>query len=123
MTLSEELNQAMVPCCVELASGNDNGYIANFKSNEVTVFEKKTGNTIATIPAGDHPSYFVVLTDDSRYLLIGHESTDGLWFMDTRTNQIIKKLTQGTGYLCKDTKGKKIEPEPDFHPIRVCHRS
>jgi YVTN family beta-propeller protein len=104
------------PCCVELSSGNDNGYIANFKSNDVTVFEKKTGNTIATIPAGDHPSY-LVLTDDSRYLLIGHESTDGLWFMDTRTNQIIKKLTQGTGYLCKDTKGKKIYQSQIFTPF------
>jgi len=70
----------------------------NYKSNDITVFEIKVGE--------DHHISFcrgssthLVLTADSRYLLIGHESNDGLWFLDTRTNQITKKLPAGTGIL------------------------
>lgn len=101
------------PCCVEISSGN--GYIANYKSNDVTVFDKKTGNTIATVPSGEHPSH-LVLTTDSRYLLIGHESKDGLWFLDTRTNQITKKVLEGTGILCRQDNGKKIYQSQIFIP-------
>ncbi len=101
------------PCCVELSS--DNGYIANYKSNDITVFDKKTGKTITSVTAGDHPSH-LVLTADSLYLLIGHESNDGLWFLDTRTNQITKKLPDGTGYLCRYENGEKIYQSQIFIP-------
>jgi YVTN family beta-propeller protein len=100
-------------CCVELSTNY--GYIANYKSNDVTVFDKRTGNTIATVPAGEHPSH-LVLTTDSRYLLIGHESNDGLWFLDARTNQITKKVSEGTGILCKQDNGKKIYQSQIFIP-------
>ena len=100
-------------CCVELSS--DNGYIANYKSNDITVFDKKTGKTITSVTAGDHPSH-LVLTADSLYLLIGHESNDGLWFLDTRTNQITKKLPDGTGYLCRYENGEKIYQSQIFIP-------
>jgi len=100
-------------CCVELSS--DNGYIANYKSNDITVFDKKTSKLITSVPAGDHPTH-LVLTADSRYLLIGHESNDGLWFLDTRTNQITKKLPDGTGILCRYEKGGKIYQSQIFIP-------
>jgi YVTN family beta-propeller protein len=100
-------------CGVELSS--DKGYIANYKSNDVTVFDKKTGKTITSVPAGEHPSH-LVRTADFRYLLIGHESNDGLWFLDTRTDQITKKLPDGTGYLCRYEKGKKIYQSQIFAP-------
>jgi YVTN family beta-propeller protein len=94
-------------CCVDLVPTADRGYIANYKSNNVTVFDRKSGKTIATVPAGDHPSH-ITLTGDAEYLLIGHEASDGLWFMDTHTNQITKKLPEGTGILCRCDNRKKI---------------
>ncbi len=103
------------PCCVDLMSAGDRGYIANYRSNDVTVFDRKTGKTIATVPAGEHPSH-LSLTTDSRFLLIGHESSDGLWFLDTRTNQITKKLSEGTGILCRLDHGKKIYQSQIFIP-------
>jgi len=36
-------------CCVDLLPGVDRGYIANFNSNDVTVFDRKTGKTLATV--------------------------------------------------------------------------
>lgn len=111
-----KIKSGMGACCVELSSQLDHGYIANYKSNDITVFDTKTGNTIATVPAGDHPSH-LVLTADARYLLIGHESNDGLWFLDTRSNEIVKKLGDGTGILCRPEKGKKIYQSQIFTPF------
>jgi len=102
-------------CCVELSPAADRGYIANYRSNDVTVFDRKSGNAIATVPAGEHPSH-LCLTGDSQYLLIGHESNDGLWFLDTRTNQISKKLPNGTGFLCRCDNLKKIYQSQIFVP-------
>ncbi len=101
------------PCCVDLTP--DRGYIGNYRSNDVTVFDRKTGKTIAAVPAGEHPSH-LSLTSDGKYLLIGHESNDGLWFLDTRTNQISKKLSEGTGILCRHDNGKKIYQSQIFIP-------
>ncbi len=111
-----KIKSGMGPCCVELSSQLDHGYIGNYKSNDVTVFGTKTGKTIAIVPAGDHPSH-LLLTADARYLLIGHESNDGLWFLDTRTNQVVKKLGEGTGSLCRPEKGNKIYQSQIFTPF------
>ena len=68
------------PSCVELSEAASRGYIANNRSNEVTVFDRKTGESIAMVPAGEHPSH-LILTNDSRYVLVGHESATvfGFW--------------------------------------------
>lgn len=102
-------------CCVDLVPTAAHGYIANYKSNDVTVFDRMTGKTIAAVPAGDHPSH-LALTRDSKFLLIGHEGNDGLWFLDTRTNQITKKLPEGTGILCRCDSRKKIYQSQIFVP-------
>jgi YVTN family beta-propeller protein len=93
------------PCNVEVSPQSSYGYIANFQSNDVTVFDKKTGATVSTVPAGEHPTS-LILTLDAKLLLIGHQSNDGLWFLDTGKNQIIKKLNAGTGTFCRLESGK-----------------
>ena len=111
-----KIKSGMGACCVELCSRLDHGYVANFTSNDITVFDKKTGKTIATVPAGEHPSQ-LILTSDARYLLISHQSKDGLWFLDTRTNEVVKKLSEGTGVLCRHEKGSKIYQSQIFTPF------
>ena len=111
-----KIKSGMGACCVELSSQLDHGYVADYTSNDIIVFDTKTGKTIATVPAGDHPSH-LVLTSDARYLLIGHESKDGLWFLDTRTNEVVKKLAEGTGILCRHEKGRKIYQSQIFTPF------
>ena len=103
------------PCCIDLLPAGDRGYIANYNSGDVTVFERRTGKTIATVAAGEHPSH-LSLTGDSEYLLVGHESNDGLWFLNTRTNQITRKLQEGTGILRRQANGKKIYQSQIFIP-------
>jgi YVTN family beta-propeller protein len=110
-----KIKSGMGACCVELCSGLDHGYVANFTSNDLTVFDTKTGKTIATVPAGEHPSD-LLLTADARTLLISHQSKDGLWFMDTHTNEVVKKLSEGTGVLRRHNQGTKIYQSQIFTP-------
>jgi YVTN family beta-propeller protein len=94
----------------------DVGYIANYLSNDITVFDQRTGKTLATVPAGDKPCH-LTLTQDGRTLLIGHESDAGLWFLDTRTDSIVKKLPEGSGSFCQSMRGEKIYQSQIFTPF------
>jgi YVTN family beta-propeller protein len=114
--LDRKIKAGNGPCSIELSPRIGYGYIGNYKTNDVTVFDAKSGSTITTVAAGVHPGH-LLLTSDSRYLLIGHESPDGIWFLDTRTNQIVKKLTEGTGIFCRDDAGKKIYQSQIFIPF------
>jgi YVTN family beta-propeller protein len=94
----------------------DVGYIANYLSNDITVFDQRTGKTLATVPGGEKPCY-LTLTPDGHTLLIGHESQDGLWCMDTRTKAIVKKLPEGSGSFCQSKSGDKIYQSQIFTPF------
>jgi len=102
-----KIKSHMGPCCVAISPHLDHGYIADFMADDLTVFNRATGESTGPISAGVHPSS-ILLTADGRYLLIGHESNDGLWFLDTQTNEVVKRLNEGTGTLCGDKGGKKI---------------
>ena len=45
----------------------------------------------------------VLVTPDSKFVLVSHQSVDGLWFLDAQTNTFVKKLDEGTGdpVLCR----------------------
>jgi YVTN family beta-propeller protein len=100
---------------IDFSSEDNRGYIANFSSNDVTVFDRKTGKSIATIAAGEHPSD-IILTTDKKYLLISHESYDGIWVLDITSNKIVKKLFEGTGELLRIDKYSKIYQSQIFTP-------
>ncbi len=101
---------------VAISPLQDYGYVTDFLSNDVTVFDQRTGNTIGTVRVGEHPSH-LMLTPDARYLLISHESNDGLWFMDTRTDSIVKKLPEGYGPFCESKAGENIYQSSIFTPF------
>jgi YVTN family beta-propeller protein len=100
---------------IDFMPDGDKGYIANYSSSDVTVFDRKTGKTMATVPAGEHPTD-LLLTGDAQYLLIAHESDEGIWILDTRYNQIAKRLGEGTGPLLRNEKYKKIYQSQIFTP-------
>ena len=101
---------------VAISPLEDVGYIANYLSNDITVFNQRTGKTLATVPAGEKPCY-LSLTADGHTLLIGHESDEGIWFMDTRTNSIVNKLPEGTGSFYQSRTGVKIYQTQIFSPF------
>jgi len=99
----------------DIAFSKDKGYITNFTSNNITVFNKKTNEKITSIPAGNHPSQILII-NNGKLALITHESNDGLWVMDTKDNQIINKIPSVTGNQVIDTLNSRIYVSAIFTP-------
>ena len=72
------------------------GYIACFEAGKLVVFDKKTNKQIETVDAGMNPTS-VLVTPDSKFVMVSHQSSDGLWFLNAETNEFTKKLDEGTG--------------------------
>ncbi|MGA7720373.1 MAG: tetratricopeptide repeat protein [Ignavibacteriaceae bacterium] len=102
-------------CDIALSPNSENGYIANYNSNDITVFNKITNENLKTVPVGEHPSNLLI-TPDGQFVLITHESPDALWVMSTKDNQIINKNHNITGHLLNDTANNKIYSSAIFTP-------
>jgi len=81
-----------------LSKDRKTAYVANFQSNIITIIDLKDTKNIESIPVGKNPTC-ICLTNDEQSALISHQSQDGLWFMNTATHQITKKISEGTGLL------------------------
>ena len=101
-----------------IAFSKDRGYIANFNSNNVTVFNKKNNKLIVNVPAGIQPS-FVFVTNDDKYVLITHQSNDGLWVMAAKDNQIVNRIPGVTGMPVYDPINNKIYISAIFTPVVI----
>ena len=99
--------------CICFSTDGKSGYITNFTSNNLTVFERNTNETIATVDAGENPVFLLPINN---YVLISHQSADGIWVLDGKNNTIIKKLTEGTGPLYYINIGNKIYQPQIFTP-------
>ena len=97
----------MSPVCIEISSKNENGYIVNDRSNDISVFNKKTNEIVATIPVGKRPTSIQIIKNGQIAVII-HDSEDGLWVMSTKDNQIINKIPGIKGASFNDTLNKKI---------------
>jgi YVTN family beta-propeller protein len=89
------------------------GYITNFTSNDLTIFDKKTNANIANIDAGEHPTFLLPVKNK---ILISHQSGDGIWVLDCSNNEILKKFAEGTGPLYLIESENKIYQPQIFSP-------
>lgn len=97
---------------VSIISGDGTkGYIANFHSNDVTVYDTKTNKTIATVKTYEHPSALLELPEQKR-VLITHQSSSGINILNTEDNSVTSMGEICTGYMyyLKD-KGKIYVPQ------------
>lgn len=90
-----------------------NGYITNYSSGNLTVFNRKTNETIITVGAGENPTFVLPVKN---YILISHQSEDGIWVLDTYSNTITKRFTEGTGPLYLIKNENKIYQPQIFYP-------
>lgn len=98
-----------------LSKDRKTAYFANFQSNNITIIDAKDIQKSETVPVGFHPTC-ICLTTDGQKALISHESKDGLWFMNTATHQITKKISEGTGLLRVLKNNGKIYQPGIFRP-------
>jgi len=91
------------------------GYITNFKSFNLTIFDVKTNKTIETVIAGENPTSLLQI-QNGKYLLYSHQSPEGLWVFDAEKKQNIKRLKECTGPLYFIEKENKIYQPQIFIP-------
>ncbi len=99
----------------DITFSKERGYIANFNSDDITVFNKNDNTKIASVPVGNHPAQ-IIITNDGKYALITHQSSDGLWIMSTKDNQIVNKIPEITGIPVYDSANNKIYFSIIFKP-------
>lgn len=94
-----------------VSSDGTRGYIANFNSNDVTVYDTKTNKTVATVKTGERPSALLELPEQKK-VLITHQSASGLFILNTENNSASESSEFCTGpmYYLKN-KGKIYMPQ------------
>jgi YVTN family beta-propeller protein len=94
-----------------ISNDGTKGYISNYHSNDITVYDTKTNNTIATIKTSEHPSALLEIPEQKK-ILITHQSTTGINVLNTENNTITEMGEICTGYMyhLKD-KGKIYVPQ------------
>jgi len=100
---------------IAFSPNGERGYITCFNAGELVVFDKKTNKHIATVKAGSNPDAALV-TQDNKFVLVSHESSDGLWFLNAETNEFVKKLDEGTGFPVSYQNGKLVYEAQIFVP-------
>lgn len=98
-----------------LSKDEKTAYVANFQSNTISIIPTKDSKSIEIIPVGNRPTS-ICLPNNEQIALISHESQDGLWFMNTATHQITKKISEGTGLLRLLKNENKIYQPAIFRP-------
>jgi YVTN family beta-propeller protein len=100
---------------IAFSPNGERGYITCYDAGLLIVFDKKTNEQIELIPTGRFPDAAMV-TRDNKYVLVSHESEDGLWFLDAATNEFVKKLDEGTGFPVNYKDGKLVYQAQIFIP-------
>lgn len=94
-----------------VSSDGTKGYIANFNSNDITVYDTKTNKTIATVKTSEHPSAMLEIPEQKK-ILVTHQSTSGINVLNTENNTITEmgEICSGYMYYLID-KGKIYVPQ------------
>jgi DNA-binding beta-propeller fold protein YncE len=70
------------------------GYASNGKTNNVTVFDLKTGVTLAQIAVGKNPDW-IMYDSFSKKIVTSNHSGGDLSLIDVNTNQVVSTITVG----------------------------
>lgn len=70
-------------------------YVADFNTNDVTVFDVWTNTVVATIPVGDSPED-VVVNLAGTYVYVSNEGGDTVSVISTATNKVVTNVVVGS---------------------------
>lgn len=91
------------PCSMIILKDGSKGYIANFNSNDITVFDAKTNKIITAIKSSEHPSTIFELPGRNK-VLVSHQSSNGISVINTIDESIteLKEISTGIMYYVKN---------------------
>ncbi len=94
-----------------ISADGKKGYIANFHSNDVTVYDTKTNKTIATVKCAEHPCALLEIPELNK-VLVSHQSTDPINVINTENYSVTSMGEICTGYMYYlKNKGKIYVPQ------------
>ena len=86
------------PCSMLILKDGSKGYIANFNSNDITVFDAKTNKKLAVLKTTEHPQTLFELPGKNK-VLIGHQSSNGMSVINTNDDSITEMNELNTGLM------------------------
>ena len=99
------------PCSVLILHNGSKGYITNFFSGDVTIFDARTNKLIKTVKTQDHPADLLEIPGTNK-VLVSHESQSSIDVINTNDNSVeeLKETCTGKMYYLKSS-GKIIVPQ------------
>lgn len=99
------------PCSALILNDGSKGYITNFFSGDVTVFDTKTNKLIKTVKTQEHPADLLEIPGSNK-VLVSHESQSSIDVINTIDNSVedLKETCTGKMYYLKNA-GKIFVPQ------------
>lgn len=91
------------------------GYITNFNSKDITVFDAKTNKNLAVLKTTESPFTIFEIPGKNK-VLVGHQSSTGLSVINTNDNSITELKEINTGYMYYIKNRDKIYMPQIFTP-------
>ncbi|MBL8017585.1 MAG: hypothetical protein JNK43_09960 [Ignavibacteria bacterium] len=104
------------PCAVLMLKDGSKGYIANYQSSDVTVFDPKTNRKITTIQTYEHPTALLELPGRNK-VLVTHQSDGGMCVISTIDNSVTKMAEYCSGFMSYLKSADKIYLPQIFAPF------
>lgn len=98
MKLMGKINAGNGPCAVLILKDGSKGYIANYMSNDVTIFDPKTNKKITAVQTYEHPTALLELPGRNK-VLVTHQSDGGLCVINTLDNSVTKMAEYCSGFM------------------------
>ena len=116
MKLTGKIPGGSGPCAIIILKDGSRGYIANYWSNDVTVFDPKTNKKIADVKTNEHPTSLLELPGKNK-VLITHQSSNGMCVINTTDNSVTKLNEVCNGFMKYLKKTDKIYIPQIFTPF------
>lgn len=111
MKVEGKISGGKGPCSVLILQDGTKGYITNFSSGDVTVFDAKTNGHIITVKTQEHPADLLEIPGLNK-VLVSHESQSTIDVINTIDNSVeaLKETCTGKMYYLKNS-GKIFVPQ------------
>ena len=113
-----KLNAGYGTVYINFINNEYTGYIVNFNSNDITIFNKKNNDIIETIKTKKAPNS-IIFTANKKYAFISHGSGgyNSIEIMDLSKNKIVNEISDAYGFLYSYKQGKYFYQPQIFTPF------
>lgn len=117
MKLKGKINAGKGPCAVLILKDGSKGYIANYISNDVTIYDPKTNKKITTVQTYEHPTALLELPGRNKVVVTHQTDGGGMCVINTLDNSVTKLNEVCSGFMRYVKTADKIYMPQIFDPF------